>query len=499
MSRRGSRPSESRPASPGRTALLAVVAAGLLAVAGVAPAVASATDGAAAVDGPKSAAPTAQSGGPNPCVGTVGADRRPDATTLVTIQGARAGEKTASLMLGVAPDGSVRGVHNDSAAGRWWQYDVDPLPEGDLLVATTEPGISVIERVDPATGEHVAVTRLETVEDAHDVDALGDGEYVTVDKGDGRNRVVVVDDFGEVVWEWRFDEHTDRFPRDGGGPYGEDWTHVNDVDPIGNGTFLVSVRNFDRVIAVDRETKAVEWTLGADDAHGVLNEQHNPDFIAGEDGTPTLLVADSENDRVVEYARTDDGEWERTWSLSGGGLDEPRDADRLPNGNTLVTDRRGHRVLEVTPGGEVVWEFYTPWQPYDAERVGVAPGSDGPTMRQVRAEGAHEPTGGADFGTERIEACYDYLTGVERGRLVPDGELWGTDADANGSATATDGSPGDAGDDGTAPGSGDGGTPEWTTVPDDSVVNTPGFGPPAALSALALLALGTALATRRRG
>ncbi|QLG29481.1 aryl-sulfate sulfotransferase [Halorarum halophilum] len=399
---------------------------------------------------------------PNPCVGTI--SQRPSATTLVTIQGARGGGKTASLMLGVRPNGSVVGVHNDTAAGRWWQYDVDPMPNGDLLVATTEPGISVVERVDPATGEHESVERLENVEDAHDVDYLGDGEYVTVDKGDGRNRVVVYNSTSEeMVWKWRFDEYADRFPQSGGGPYGEDWTHVNDVDEIGDGVFLVSVRNFDQVIAIDRGTKEVLWTLGEDDDYDVLNEQHNPDYIEGENGTDTVLVADSMNDRVVEYAR-EDGEWTRTWTLRGGGLSEPRDADRLPNGNTLVTDRRGHRVVEVTPRGEVVWEFYTPWQPYDAERVGTDRGSEGPTMRQLRADGTHRMQGSAGYDTERIESCYAYLTGWDGGsRLVPDDELWGTAG--NGTPGSTDGSVGTA----------DGSTePTLTTVPPRSGPFSPG-------------------------
>ncbi|MFB6344586.1 MAG: hypothetical protein ABEK50_02260, partial [bacterium] len=69
------------------------------------------------------------------------------------------------------------GVHDDFPAGRWWTYDVDRTADGDLLVATTEPGISVVETVDPATGAHEWVDRLRTVEDADDVDAIGDGEY----------------------------------------------------------------------------------------------------------------------------------------------------------------------------------------------------------------------------------------------------------------------------------------------------------------------------------
>ena len=35
-------------------------------------------------------------------------------------------------------------------------------------------------------------------------------------------------------------------------------------------------------------------------------------------------------------------------------------ADRLPNGNTLITETIGGRCIEVTPEGEIVWEFLNP-------------------------------------------------------------------------------------------------------------------------------------------
>ena len=50
-----------------------------------------------------------------------------------------------------------------------------------------------------------------------------------------------------------------------------------------------------------------------------------------------------------------------------GGLDWPRDADRLPNGNTLITDSRNGRIIEVTPSGEVVWSYGGLKVPYDAD------------------------------------------------------------------------------------------------------------------------------------
>lgn len=357
----------------------------------------------------------------NPCVGTI--SDPPDGVTLITIQGARFkdGEslKTPGLLVSVGPRGEIVGVLNNSAAHRWWTYDVDPLPNGNLLQVTTQFGISVIEEIDPRTGSRVWVTRLHNVKDAHDVDYLGAHEYLLVDKGERRDRVLVYNRrTEEIVWQWLF---ADRYPKRGGGPYPDDWTHVNDADEIDDDRYLVSVRNFDQVIVINRTSDEIEVQLGSDDNYGTLFEQHNPQYLADELG-PSILVADSRNDRVVEYTRTSSG-WEQTWELTGGGLHEPRDADRLPNGNTLVVDRLGHRTLEVAPNGTVLWEFYSPWQPYDAERYRFGDEPDGPTMRELGVTGEFELTGSTRFTEAEIERCSATLTNYRgNGTLVPPNE-----------------------------------------------------------------------------
>jgi hypothetical protein len=295
---------------------------------------------------------TAAAAAPNPCVGTI--EEQPNSTTYVTIQGVGPDNgKTPSMLVGFGPNGSVDWVRNHGAMGRWWTYDVDPLPDGTLLLATTEANVTVVEEIDPRTNEKLWIERFESgerwIKDAHDVDYIGDGEYVFADKREGGDRLVVYNRTQDAItWDWRFAEH--GFDYDEGGPAASDWhtddggrwdwTHVNDVDRIGPSLYMASVRNFDQIIAVNRTTGNVVWQLGQDDVHGTMNEQHNPQYLVGENGTPSVLIADSMNDRVVEYRYLQETEdWERTWTLVGGGLDEPRDADRLPNGTTLVVDR----------------------------------------------------------------------------------------------------------------------------------------------------------------
>ncbi len=63
----------------------------------------------------------------------------------------------------------------------------------------------------------------------------------------------------------------------------------------------------------------------------------------------TLLAAHMDNNKVVEY----DLDGREIWSLP---VPSPWAAVRLKNGNTLVTSNKGF-VHEVKPNGEVVWEF----------------------------------------------------------------------------------------------------------------------------------------------
>ena len=56
-----------------------------------------------------------------------------------------------------------------------------------------------------------------------------------------------------------------------------------------------------------------------------------------------------------------DGEEVRFYSRYEGG------AQRLPNGNTLITESRRGRILEVTPDSETVWEYISPYNLMDRE------------------------------------------------------------------------------------------------------------------------------------
>ena len=281
-------------------------------------------------------------------------------------------------------------------------------------MTSTVENATVVFSYDPENRTRVWERRL-PIRDTHDVDMLSEDELVVAnmreyEDGVSGDRVFVYNlTTDEITWEWTVHRH---FDNDTAGGFDADWTHVNDVDPVGD-NLLVSLRNFDQVVLVDRETKAVEARLGRDGDYDTLHEQHNPDVLGRE--PLTIVVADSENDRVVEYERRN-GEWTATWTLTG--LNWPRDADRLPNGNTLVTDTLNHRVIEVTPEGEVVWEFYAPWAPYDAERRGTGPGSRGATMAALNETGTVAVDGTAGDGPAGARTPADVIASLGDGTPI---------------------------------------------------------------------------------
>ncbi|MDQ2054945.1 aryl-sulfate sulfotransferase [Halobellus sp. H-GB7] len=325
-------------------------------------------------------------------------------STVISVQGytfqGNTNPKKPARLLSVGPRGDLQWTHNDSVGGSAWFFDVDPLPNGNLLVSSPRAGDTVVFELNPETQERVWQERF-NMTDTHDVAYLGDDRIAIANMREWNASAEVSDDriviynrsTGEFTWEWYFKNH---FPESTDGGYNDDWSHVNDVDPVGEDRLLLSPRNFDQAIVVDIESKEIVERLGSDDDYDVMREQHNPDWLLSENGTPTILVADSGNNRVVEYAK-EDGEWVRTWEVGTGSLTWPRDADRLPNGNTLVTDTLNHRVMELTPTGEVVWEYYATWGPYDAERIGTGPESSGPTIRDLNASGSYDITGSANL------------------------------------------------------------------------------------------------------
>jgi len=201
---------------------------------------------------------------------------------------------------------------------------------------------------------------------AHNADLL-DEEMIISDTGN--DRVLIVEATNGIYSEgpdfqtvWNSDDDA-SFSLD----------YPNDANFLSNGNLLITDRDRHRVIEVNRDTGAIVWQFGVtnqsgnDDTH--LNGPHNADRLS--DGN--TIIADSNNNRVLEVDSAGGIVWE--YDPSGGdGLSWPRDADVLDNGNVLIADSWNGRVVEVNESGDEVWEYSisvigTMSQPYEADQL----------------------------------------------------------------------------------------------------------------------------------
>jgi hypothetical protein len=238
----------------------------------------------------------------------------------------------------------------------------------------------------------------------HDVEYLPDRDAVLVADMDRERIFTVKRESGEIDWQWNASELYTP-PAD---PTRRDWLHINDVDRIGPGRYLVSVRNANQLLVMTRSVGVTEVinrdqdpaddgdcrTLGhelvGEDVRcgdrDLLDHQHNPQWL----GEGRILVADSEGNRVVEIQRRSDGSWREAWSVDSAGgvpLRWPRDADRLPNGHTLITDTRNDRIVQVNRSGRLVWSHSVNHsEPYAAIRNGTEYPA-GPPVESASAAG----------------------------------------------------------------------------------------------------------------
>jgi hypothetical protein len=196
-----------------------------------------------------------------------------------------------------------------------------------------------------------------------------------------------------------------------------DWMHLNSMSTLGPNRWFVAgdtrfhpdniiwdSRNANIIAIIDKKTGTIVWRLGPDystsEKHrklGWIIGQHHAHLIPrGLPGEGNILVYDNggsagygvpnpgspsgvgnalrDHSRVLEFDPVSlDIVWSNTPPPVGKqtGPSKPRgfsiyssfisSAQRLPNGNTLVTEGAGGRLFEVTPAYEIVWEYISPF------------------------------------------------------------------------------------------------------------------------------------------
>ncbi len=128
------------------------------------------------------------------------------------------------------------------------------------------------------------------------------------------------------------------------------------LSPFRKGRVLISICYISTVIVLDLE-EGIVWLR-----NGHWYRQHQPTMLAN----GRVMIFDNDgiagHSRVIEF----DPLTMKTHWLYRGSEAEPfftpscGSCQRLPNGNTLITESDPGRAFEVTPEGDIVWEYMNP-------------------------------------------------------------------------------------------------------------------------------------------
>jgi hypothetical protein len=220
-----------------------------------------------------------------------------------------------------------------------------------------------------------------------------------------------IDYTGDVVREWRSWEHLDVTldvicPLESR----KEWTHANSLAVLDNGDWLISFRLTSTLVIVDHETGKIKWRWGPGNACADHDPKFGPPELSHQHDAQMLdnghiLVFDNgchrrrgpSWSRIVEI---DPATHEFKWTFAGKTILEfysfmVSGCQRLPNGNTLITEGASGRLLEVTRQHEVVWEYVSPWTV--PSRFGPSPA----VFRSYRYAKSDNRLAGYDFSADR--------------------------------------------------------------------------------------------------
>jgi len=197
---------------------------------------------------------------------------------------------------------------------------------------------------------------------------------------------------GEVLWEWQTADHYDDLDlteeeremiRTSQVRLRGDWSHGNSIDSISSntphtdprfrpGNIIVSYRHLNLIIVIDRDTDEIVWQN-----RSAIGQHHASMIENGLSGAGNIILFDNgfggrypdiarTNSRVIEvdpltdeivfsYTATQSGIAD--WMFFSGFVGS---VQRMPNGNTLINEGMYGRSFEVTPNGQMAWEWVNP-------------------------------------------------------------------------------------------------------------------------------------------
>jgi Arylsulfotransferase (ASST) len=212
------------------------------------------------------------------------------------------------------------------------------------------------------------------------------------------DRIVELDGKGVEIWDWFAHEHINpetcgKRPCKllseslGAGGHAVDWTHMNTLSVLPEnrwfaqgdtrfrpGNILTSARNHSTVYLIDKDSKNVVWQYSGS-YKGGLSGGHEPTMIGPDlPGAGNILIFDNGRDDHPEESFilevnpvTNEVVWvydpERSFHSKIAGSQQ-----RLPNGNTLISEDDNGNLFEVTREGSTVWEYQGRYRTSRAQR-----------------------------------------------------------------------------------------------------------------------------------
>ncbi len=167
---------------------------------------------------------------------------------------------------------------------------------------------------------------------------------------------------GKTIWEWSISElEIEKYPlADGVTRY--EFAHANTCVELPNNQILLNFRNLDLIAILDKKKRGFVWEK-RDKLWGRPHDPHllqNGDILLFANGAQDIIAPQRSN--IIQFNKDTGVEtwryeapiaWTFYTSHMGG-------VERLPNGNTLITQSVYGRVFEVTHDLELVWDYVNP-------------------------------------------------------------------------------------------------------------------------------------------
>ncbi|MFA6018349.1 MAG: arylsulfotransferase family protein [Patescibacteria group bacterium] len=161
----------------------------------------------------------------------------------------------------------------------------------------------------------------------------------------------------EIVWEWSEQDELDlsRYPYHGSGEI----FHTNAVEyiPAGNAfngkeSLFISSREQNMIMIIDKASGDIVWEF----SNNVLESQHDATLL---DNGHVLVFNNRPTKKTSQVLEIDPKTNKVLWTYEASGFfaEKISGAQRLKNGNTLITEGVTGQIFEVTPAKEIVWEY----------------------------------------------------------------------------------------------------------------------------------------------